>query len=211
MTYPAKPDLVSIAERLRDRTAPLAPDDDAHGYAHAYLCGSLGAIFAEVAEVFDPEGDTPPLAPLLDPTLCPAWALPWLAQMVGIVLPDGLSEADARTVISEVAGFKRGTRQAMEAAAKLYLTGDRTVYFRERDPSGADPPYTLEVVTFATETPDSAAVLRALVAAKPGGIVLNYRMTTGWDYQQMTTEGGAYSTLPAKFSSYRKMSYNERT
>jgi hypothetical protein len=87
------PILVAIAERLRDRTAPLAPDDDAHGYAHAYLCGSLGAIFAEVAEVFDPEGDTPPLAPLLDPTLCPAWALPWLAQMVGIVLPDGLSEA----------------------------------------------------------------------------------------------------------------------
>jgi hypothetical protein len=202
MTYPAKPDLVSIAERLRDRTAPLAPDDDAHGYAHAYLCGSLGAIFAEVAEVFDPEGDTPPLAPLLDPVLCPAWALPWLAQMVGIVLPDGMSEADARSFISEVAGFKRGTRQAMQAAVSVYLTGDKTVYFRERDGS----PYTLEVVTLASETPDAAAALRALVALKPGGIVLNYRTVAGWDYQAMTAAGGTYLVLKSTYTSYRKLS-----
>lgn len=202
MSYPAKPDLVAVAERLRDRTAPLAPDDDAHGYAHAYLCGSLGAIFAEVAEVFDPEGDIPPLAPLLDPSLCPAWALPWLAQLVGIDLAPGMAEDDARAFIAEVAGFQRGTREAMQAAISLYLTGDKTVYFRERD----GDPYVLEVVSLISETPDVAAALRALTALKPGGLVLNYRTVTGWDYQAMTAAGGKYSLLATTYLTYRKLS-----
>lgn len=200
--YPDQPALAPTGERLRDRTAPLAPNDAAHGYAHAYLCGALGAIFREVAEIFDPEDDdVPPMAPLLDPVLCPAWALPWLAQLVGITLPAGMTEAEARTFITEVAGFKRGTRQAMEAAAAQYLTGDKTVYFRERDGS----PYILEVVTLTTETADQAAVLRALTALKPGGIVLNYRTVIGWDYQEMTAAGGTYAVLKTTYTSYRKL------
>ena len=155
MSYPDKPELAPTGERLRDRTAPLAPHDDRYGYAHAYLCGSLGAIFDEVAEVFDPEGDIPPMAPLLDPELCPDWALPWLAQFVGIVLPAGIPPDDARALIHSVYGFRRGTPAAMRAAAALYLTGTKTVNFRERDPDSPDPPYTLEVVTLEDELPET--------------------------------------------------------
>lgn len=210
MTYPAKPELAPTGERLRDRTAPLAPHDDRYGYAHAYLCGSLGAIFDEVAEVFDPEGDVPPMAPLLDPELCPDWALPWLAQFVGITLPAGMPPDEAREVIGAVYGFRRGTRQAMEAAAALYLTGEKTVHFRERDPDSPDPPYTLEVVTLDEETPDPAAVERALIALKPGGLVLKYRGVVGWDYQEMTGEGGTYLALKSKFATYYTLTTNER-
>jgi hypothetical protein len=211
MPYPNEPDLASIGDRLRERTAPLAPHDDQYGYAHAYLCGSLGAIFREVAEVFDPEGDLPPMAPLLDPALCPDWALPWLAQFVGIKLPVGIGPEDARTTIHSVAGFKRGTRAALRAAAGLFLTGSKTVYFRERDPSALDPPYTLEVVTLTDETPDPAAVLRALLAQKPGGIVLNFRTVVGWDYQEMTAAGGTYLVQSATFTTYYKLNRNERS
>jgi hypothetical protein len=199
-----------LGARLRERTQPLAPDDASYGYAHAHLCEALGRMLEQVAEVFDPEGDVPPLAPILDVELCPAWALPWLAQLVGVVLPYGVGDDEARTYIRDVAGFERGTPASLRAAAGLFLTGDKTVYFRERDPTGADPPYTLEVVTVASETPDAAAVLRALLAQKPGGIVLNYRTVAGWDYQQMTTEGGLYSALATRFTSYRRMSNNER-
>jgi hypothetical protein len=199
-----------LGARLRERTQPLAPDDASYGYAHAHLCEALGRMLEQVAEVFDPEGDVPPLAPILDVELCPAWALPWLAQLVGVVLPYGVGDDEARTYIRDVAGFERGTPASLRAAAGLFLTGDKTVYFRERDPTGADPPYTLEVVTVASETPDPAAVLRALLAQKPGGIVLNYRTVAGWDYQQMTTEGGLYSALATRFTSYRRMSNNER-
>jgi hypothetical protein len=199
-----------LGARLRERTQPLAPDDASYGYAHAHLCEALGSMLEQVGEVFDPEGDVPPLAPILDVELCPAWALPWLAQLVGVVLPYGVGDDEARTYIRDVAGFERGTPASLRAAAGLFLTGDKTVYFRERDPTGADPPYTLEVVTVASETPDAAAVLRALLAQKPGGIVLNYRTVAGWDYQQMTTEGGLYSALATRFTSYRRMSNNER-
>jgi hypothetical protein len=206
----SEPTHTPLGARLRERTQPLAPDDELYGYAHAHLCEALGRMLEQVAEVFDPEGDVPPFAPILDVELCPSWALPWLAQLVGVVLPYGVDDDVARELIDNVAGFNRGTPAALRAAAGIYLTGDKTVYFRERDPTGADPPYTLEVVTVASETPDPNAVRAALLLQKPGGIVLNYRTVAGWDYQAMTTEGGLYSALAARFTSYRRMSNNER-
>jgi hypothetical protein len=205
------PPLSRIGDRLRERTAPLAPDDDAHGWAHAHLAAALATALDQVAEVFDPEDPVPPGAPILDVELCPDWALPWLAQIVGVSIPAGTDPDTARLWIRDVAGWRRGTPEALRAAAGLFLTGTRTVYFRERDPSGAIPAYTLEVVTLDDETPDPAAVNRALLAQKPAGIVLNYRRVTGWDYQAMTAEGGTYSTLAGTFSSYRDLTNNERT
>lgn len=150
-----EPVLTPLGERLRERTQPLAPADADYGYAHAYLCEAIGRMFQQVGDVFDPEGDLPPLAPILDLDLCPDWALPWLGQLTGVVLPKGVTPDQARSFIREVAGFQRGTPAAMRAAAQLFLTGDKSVQFRERDPSGADPPYTLEVVVKTSELPAS--------------------------------------------------------
>jgi hypothetical protein len=204
-------DLTPLGARLQERTQPLAPDDEQHGHAHALLCDALAQALKQVAELFDPEGDIPPGAPLLDVELCPDWALPWLAQIVGVALPAGVTPAQARVLIADVAGWQRGTPAALEAAAGLYLTGTKTVYFRERDETSPDPPYTLEVVTLDSETPDPALVLAALLAQKPGGIVLNYRTVTGWDYQQMTTEGGLYSALSTLFDTYYALANNDRS
>ena len=104
----------------------------------------------------------------------------------------------------------------LAAAAGLYLTGAKTVYFRERDQDTPDPPYYLEIVTLDSETPDPQKVREAIMAQKPGGIVLNYRGVTGWDYEEMTSEaataGIVYSDLPAvPFTSYWKMTLNDRT
>src|SRR5262245_55185049 len=122
--------------RLRERTQPLAPDDERYGYAHAHLCEAIGRMLEQVAEVYDPDGDVPPLAPILSPDLCPTWALPWLAQLVGVQLPKGIDDAHARDMIRHVAGFQRGTPAAIKAAVSLTLTGDSpTVWFRERDGS----------------------------------------------------------------------------
>lgn len=197
-----EPEPTNMGARLRERTQPIAPDDAAHGWAHAYLCEALGRMLEQVADVFDPEGDVPPLAPILDPDLCPAWALPWLAQLVGVQLPAGVSESAARTLIKDVSGFKRGTPDALRAAAGMFLTGSQTVYFRERD--GGDA-YRLEVVTRTGETPDPAAVLAALMAQKPGGIVLGYRTIETWDYQEMSRRGGTYSQQSAAYASYRDL------
>lgn len=194
--------------RLRERTQPLAPSDESYGWAHAYLCEALGTALEQVGEVFDPEGDVPPLAPIFDVDLCPDWALPWLAQIVGVQLPVGVDADTARELIRNVEGFARGTPAALRAAAGLFLTGNKTVYFRERD---GDDAYALEVVTVDSETPDANAVRAALLAQKPGGIVLRYREVIGWDYEQMTTEGGKYSALAVTFANYYDLANNDRS
>jgi hypothetical protein len=81
-----------------------------------------------------PDG-TPGWAILLDPDLCPAEALPYLAQFVGVKLPEGLTEAQQRFRIKATDGFNRGKPSAIIAAAQQFLTGNKTVIIRERDPS----------------------------------------------------------------------------
>jgi hypothetical protein len=205
------PDLTIWAERLRERTEQIAPDDAELGDAHAHLAGALATALERTAEIYDPDEGLPG-GPLVDVDRCPDWALPWLAQLVGVAIPVGMDADTAREAIRSVAGWKRGTVAALRAAAGFHLTGEKTVYFRERDPSGADPPYTLEVVTRTTETPDPAAVQAELLRQKPAGLVLTYRVVAGWDYQEMTATGpDPYSALPPLFATYSKLAYNERS
>jgi len=208
------PDHTVIGQRLADRTNQMAPDDALYGWAHAHLCEALGQPLLQFQEAFDPE-DAAPFETLLDPQRCPPWALPWLAQLIGLRLPSTLTDSEQRAFIAALASHNRGTPAALAAAAGLYLTGNKTVMFRERDPTGTDPPYTLEVVTRDDETPDPDKVLVALMAQKPGGIVLLYRSVAGWDYEQMTLEGDehgwTYASLPPMFATYRQLAFNERT
>lgn len=198
----APPDHTPTGARLRERTQPLAPDDVDYGYAHAYLCEAIGRMLAQLAEVFDPADDVPPLAPILDPDLCPEWALPWLAQLLGVTLPQGVPEDQARTMIKSVSGFKRGTPDALRAAAAYYLTGTQTVYFNERL---ANDPYRLGVITLVAETPDPAQVLAAIAAQKPGGIVLSYAAVAGQTYRAVLTEVDSYREARTTWASYRDM------
>jgi hypothetical protein len=199
------PEHTPIGARLRERTQPLAPDDETYGYAHAHLCEAIGRMLAQLGQVVDPDGDVPPYAPIFDVDLCPDWALGWLAQLVGVRLPQGIAPDDARTIVREVAGYSRGTPAAMRAGASLFLTGDKTMYFRERDTSA----YQLEVVTLTSETPDPARVQAALLAQKPGGIVLRYRVTASWDWQQAIAEQATWASAKATYSTWRK--FVERT
>lgn len=200
MTAPPPP-YSDLGDRLRERTQPLAPDDDQWDYAHAKLCEGMMLAFAQLAELVDPPDPYVPWEPLFDVNLCPGWALPWLAQLVGTRVPAGLSDDDARTFIKELGSFKRGSPAAIRAAAQFALTGTKTVYFRERDAGDA---YRLEVVTLASETPDPALVLQYILTQKPAGIVLAGRTTVGWDYEAMTTyfTGKKYSQIAAEFPTY---------
>ena len=202
------PTLTALGERLRDRTGPLAPDDPAYGYAHAHLSQALNLMIDQVGAVFDPDGDVPPGAPLLDPALCPDFALPWLAQIVGVQLPAGLPASDWRELIAQLGRYHTGTPAALASAAAFALTGTKTVYFRER--YGGDA-YVLEIVTLSSETPDPAAVLALLLAQKPGGIVLDYHQVSGWDYDAMTAAGGTYTTLQTHYATYNDLRDNTRT
>jgi hypothetical protein len=114
-------------------------------------------------------GDTSDLA---DPYAADAAWLPWLAQLVGAQLPAGLTVADQRAAIAgALAGFLKGTKAGIAAAAATVLTG--TKYVLVRPLFGGDR-WTVELRTRTTETPGDAAVLAAVLAqkAKPAGLTI---------------------------------------
>lgn len=203
------PALSRWGERLRERTLPLQPDDHLYGWTHAILCESLAQPYLQVCELIDPPEPYGPWVPLFNVYICPGWALPWLAQLVGIKLPAGISDADARRAIKFSAGHNVGTVKAIRDALRATLVPANpptpaTVYFRERDGSA----YRLEVVTLDAETPDPELTYSVLVASIPGGLVLAYRHIEGWDYQAMTDQGGTYAEQSLQYATYADLQEN---
>lgn len=209
-----EPDYTTLGLRLAERTEPLQPPhiDSQYGYAFGNLAEAMMRMYEDLASLVDPEVDGEELSPweiLFNVDLCPEWALPWLAQCVGIRLPTGLTEEQSRNFIRELSFEKVGTHDYVVSMIKVLLTGTQTVYFRERDTGDA---YKLEIVTINDQTPSPAQVQKILDSGQaiPAGILVNYRTVLSWDYQEMTTEGGKYLALPAKFTSYTKLTNNER-
>lgn len=117
-----------------------------------------------------------------DPYRCPVWALPWLAQHVGLAhLDPGLTEDQVRTLIATVPNWDAGSNDQIINATKLTLTGTQYVALFERDSS----PYHLTVLTRTSETPDSAKTLTAILGQKPVGIVLDYETVDGETWEEV--------------------------
>ena len=195
-----------LGKRLQERTQPLAPDDHLYGWSHAALCEGMMLPFAQLAELVDPPDPYLPWEPLFDVDLCPGWALPWLGQIVGVRVPNGMSDDDARAFIKELRAFKRGSPEAIKSAAKFALTGSKTVTLHERDNGDA---YALEVVVLTSETPSAALVAQYILTQKPAGIVFtlaNVIVTPGWIYQDMTLHytqvNKKYSGITSEFQTY---------
>lgn len=205
-----EPEYTSLGRRVVDRIGPMQPEevDSQYGYAFGNLVEAMMRMYRDLALLIDPEEDPlVPWQPLFDVDICPEWALPWLAQVVGVKLPTYLTGEQSRQYIKELSFEQIGKPETIRNVVQMYLTGDQTVYFRERD--NGDP-YALEIITIESETPDQVAIDRAIKDSVPAGIIVNYRVVTSWDYQQMTTEGGSYSALPAKFSIYLQLRENDR-
>jgi threonine dehydrogenase-like Zn-dependent dehydrogenase len=163
-------------------------------------------MFQPVADVARDTPAGPGWSAVLDLGRCPDAWLPWLAQFVGVTVIAGSTPNAMRERIASTDGFKRGTPEAIRGAAQATLTGNRTVTFRERDANSPDPPYTLEVVTLTGETPNPAATRAAIVAQKPGGIVLNYRTVEGQDWQAVQAK--TWRQARTTYASWRNLRDN---
>jgi hypothetical protein len=142
---------------------------------------------------------------MFDPNNCPVEALAWLGQFVGVPLENrSVLEADApyyarqRSRIAAHIGFSRGTPAAMRAVLAPLLTGNQTVFFKERD----GDPYTLTVVTRTSETPDAVAARRALLTQKPAGIILNYTTANTRTFAETTATGNTFAASLAAWPTF---------
>jgi len=198
----------SYAERLYAMLEPLARLDSTTGWSLLTYINALGLEFQLVEDWVRDTPDGPGWSLLMDLGRCPDVALPWLAQFAGVRLLPGSTPADQRARIASTDGFNRGTRQSLIGAARATLTGAQTVVFRERNgaalghPASPDYAYYLTVLTYDSQTPDPTATLNALLAQKPGGIVLDYRTAPGQDYQQVRDTRASYAALKTAYADY---------
>lgn len=173
----------TVPPLVREAWESLGPWARADEEVHELLA-LVDAIFGQIVEIDDLVRDSDThmgWGRLLDVDVAPEWALPWLAQFVGVTPVFGLDEASQRLRIKEAAGFHRGSVNAIKAAAGQYLTGTRRVELYERDGSA----WRFRIRTYASETPNAQAVKDAVEALKPGGLVFIHEVQTGLAIDQM--------------------------
>lgn len=202
MTTPA-PAVHPTTERLyRDLGEGATRGDADGGYLLLRLLEGWGALLGDVDDrvraTADGDGWEQELD--VDVTRSPAW----LGQFVGVTIPDGTPDARARELVRERRSFRRGSPAQLIEVARAHLTGSARVDLRERDGSA----YRVTVTTYATETPDPAAVLEALMEAKPAGLLLTHEVLQGVPYDERDAAHLTYDALDASAATYDQLDRN---
>lgn len=173
-------------------------EDEETGWLTLLWCDALGVPFERTWELIVERG----WSSLFDVDRSPAWALPWLAQLVGANLIRGLDEDGMRLAIRSINVAKRGTPEAFRAAARQLLTGSRSIKVDERFEGD---PYAVRVRTFAAETPDPAAVEAAIRAEKPAFLVLTYAVFAGASFQDVRDSDMTFQQVRDNFATFNDL------
>lgn len=169
-----------LVQRAYDALGPWARADDT-GELLDYVRVLLSPL-TDIDDIIRSSDTHEGWGNLLDADTAPAWVLPWLAQFVGVQLIGNVSDEAQRIRIKSAAGFHRGTPAAIIAAAQQYLTGNRRVELYEREVT----PWRFRLRTYVSETPDPDAVVRAVTALKPAGLVFTYELQSGVEIDGLT-------------------------
>lgn len=197
------PTLEPFADELYNEQLPAVytAQDAATGYTLATLLQAIcGPLFDQIVTYArdTAEGD-PGWSLLLDAGRCPTEALGWQAQLKGVTLPTGLSDAQQRAQIAAAGGQNRGKPSAIIAAAQQYLSGAQTVILRERN--GGDA-YQLSVIVYEDQVTDWTALQAAATRAIPGGIVPTITQLPGQDYTTLDGDYASYTAVRAAYGTY---------
>lgn len=199
----ARPVVGVVAEALYARMAPVADQDESLGWP---LLTYIGAICdSYLQDIDDLASDHPTYSgwgSILSADLAPHYALPWLAQLVGVRVDPSLSDANNIALIKQPVGFQRGSPGAIKAAILPYLTGTKSVTLVERYTGDA---YKVLVSTVTGEVPDSAKMQAAALAQKPAGILMTFTAQVGQTYLQLRTAKATYTIAKAAYTDYTAM------
>lgn len=181
----ARPVVSETAEDLYASLEPLAAGDEETDWHLLKFCDALCETMLERIHLLAddrPDGQ-PGWQSVFDPYTAPAFALPYLAQFVGVSLEPGMTEADQRTAIALPVGWARGTVDAMRVTVQRFLGGSQSVFIDER--VGGDA-YALAVTVLADEQGDyPSEIERAILLQKPIGLVLTYTSTGGETWAEL--------------------------
>lgn len=134
------------------------------GHHTIRVTGTTGSVHVQGITVTQLTATGEDTSDLVDPFAAEAAWLPWLAQLVGVRLNLANPVLARRLAIANAAGgWRKGSRDAIAAAAGTVLTGSAYVSVTV-DP--ATDPHKLTITTIAAETPSPAAVIAAIYAAR---------------------------------------------
>lgn len=233
---PSAATFAAATDELYDALGPiptLGDGDEAAGWPLRRYIDGLGQI---LQRIIDLSADTPTGEPgwsiILDPARCPTYALPWLAQLVGVRFTAAQdTDARQRAAIRAEQGFNRGSIAALEAAIAPYLAAGSLPVIVERDTSayhltveivgsylGAAFYYLLDgeygtytaldgaFATYEAMQVPTATLLAVIEAAVPGGLQVALSIVTALPYLSLDGAYGTYSALDAAFATYAAMS-----
>lgn len=158
------------------------------------LCAAIGGMgYNALLELIEEEGSegedgwVPAWGKLLNVELCPADNLRFLAQWVGVEVPKGAGEEEARALIREQPARLRGTAGAIETAIRRNLSGNKAFTLIERrNAEGVEDAYRFIVVVAPGELPSEAALVAAVNAVKPAGVFWTLIVTEGHEWVAAT-------------------------
>jgi hypothetical protein len=163
-----------IGKRLVERLEPWLDE----GGDLARLCDSIGTMAQPVMEALeetgyeDEAGFVPAYGVIFNPETCPHAYLPYLGQFVGVAVPTGSTEAEARALVKAEAGLQRGTRAAVEATIARVLGEGISFAIEERtNNKGEASAWWFQVIV--PKGHSSTALKAAIEAAKPAGLMFS--------------------------------------
>ena len=180
---------MSVAEQITESLGPFARESEDLGEFVEGLTAPIELPYEIVGEEDQEYG----WSIVLDPDLCPAEALPWLAQFEGVELTEDMNEAQRRAAIRSRDGSGRGRPATIIGRIERTLTISRRVIVSEQHEGDA---YILWIRTLASETPDENLTRAAAVSQKPAGIVLDYDTIVDGSYDELALEYSTYDDIP---------------
>jgi len=197
-----KPEATAAALELYGSLGPAFTQfDEDYDWTTLKFCSALTSGNIDlIYEIVTDRDSGPGWQILLDPELCPAAALPYLAQFVGARLTAGMSIAEQRAAIAAPEGFRRGSPAAIVAVAKRRLTGTKTVLLVEFYTGLA---YRMKIVTLESETPEPEATLADILREqKPIGIRLFFNSSPDWTWDELVEEQATWDDMVEEFATW---------
>jgi hypothetical protein len=176
-------------------------DGEATGWHLLHYCEALVGALQAVEDVARDTDAGPGWSSVVDLDRAPDPYLDWLAQFVGVVITPGYTPDAKRDLMRTQPGRARGRPAVLVAAAQTSLIGSKRVRLDERDSSA----YHFTIETYASQTPDPAAVVAAVRAAKPGALQFDHVVLSGptyTDVEAATPPGSTYADRKAMFPTY---------
>jgi hypothetical protein len=201
---PAPEDASELWELLYSSLGFHVEDDEAQDFALRKFCEALCAPMQPAYDLVRERDDSAGWGIVFDANNCPAYALPYLAQYVGVVPTPEMSEEQLRNEIREPTGWKRGQPESLRIATRRTLTGeDPLVIIHPRTPEVG----ITYIRTLLSQTPEPDRTEAIIRGALPAWEVLDYEAISGptWADVSASTSWTTWRDLTLDFASFQAL------